>query len=597
MLVSQLTYPSFLLPLHGSTQENLKEASKAIIGYARGKLPKSTPLAGLTMPKETGGAGLRDAECHALAMSSTTLIRMISTNQEIVQTQLNRALNTQQGMGWAVLAHKDFPLAPEITQLPLGHTLRELRTHSINRTQAETNALSFEEILAEPLFYNRSITSDALNPNQPYLTNKYFAKAGITHVRDILLENGRTERELSEALGMKMLRKNRNTEYRVYENYELSPLLKSMRAALPQQWRHTLKAGRCAPRIGEWICMPAFAHQVGQIEDIVWLPNGGQCHEVRVRVYQTSAKGEIWTFGDDEVNYWTWNACERVTVIPDPRSKRWINLGRTRFVQLNPLKLQCQWTNEINKEMHPRALLATKSKHVYLTALMAKSKNAQHIENLKRRWRERLNNPQLDVADFKPTWRNIHGRPISFKQKEYLWRIFHDNLITASKLHRWDNTHSATCTVCNQQEETVTHMLIECPLAADLWKWWFKTYASVTGVRLTPTRVNQLFGFIKKRPSTMSTQAKLLWEVSQPIIIESILRSRWDQYFDGIQPNSQGITAAFKSRLQERLFVMVRTSHNVDDVCFGGRLFQIADNRQYPRVASEIRYDDRYVTG
>jgi len=212
MLVSQLTYPSFLLPLHGSTQENLKEASKAIIGYARGKLPKSTPLAGLTMPKETGGAGLRDAECHALAMSSTTLIRMISTNQEIVQTQLNRALNTQQGMGWAVLAHKDFPLAPEITQLPLGHTLRELRTHSINRTQAETNALSFEEILAEPLFYNRSITSDALNPNQPYLTNKYFAKAGITHVRDILLENGRTERELSEALGMKMLRKNRNTE-------------------------------------------------------------------------------------------------------------------------------------------------------------------------------------------------------------------------------------------------------------------------------------------------------------------------------------------------------------------------------------------------
>ena len=55
------------------------------------------------------------------------------------------------------------------------------------------------------------------------------------------------------------------------------------------------------------------------------------------------------------------------------------------------------------------------------------------------------------------------------KVRNFMWRACSDILPTAANLRRQRVPVDFTCTICQQQDETVAHVLWECPLARNVW--------------------------------------------------------------------------------------------------------------------------------
>jgi hypothetical protein len=66
-------------------------------------------------------------------------------------------------------------------------------------------------------------------------------------------------------------------------------------------------------------------------------------------------------------------------------------------------------------------------------------------------------------------WREIWKLKLPNAEKKFLWRACHEILPTRTNLHRRKIVEDDLCHLCGQEEETVLHVLWQCPAAADAW--------------------------------------------------------------------------------------------------------------------------------
>jgi hypothetical protein len=59
-------------------------------------------------------------------------------------------------------------------------------------------------------------------------------------------------------------------------------------------------------------------------------------------------------------------------------------------------------------------------------------------------------------------------------EKNFVWHACHEILPTRVNLHRRKIVDDALCPLCGIEEESVIHVLWQCPSAADVWSVWCK---------------------------------------------------------------------------------------------------------------------------
>ena len=66
-------------------------------------------------------------------------------------------------------------------------------------------------------------------------------------------------------------------------------------------------------------------------------------------------------------------------------------------------------------------------------------------------------------------WERIWKSWAPGKCKFFLWLVAHDKCWTTDRLARRGLPHPAQCPLCDQEEETVNHLLVSCVFARQFW--------------------------------------------------------------------------------------------------------------------------------
>ncbi|BDA40487.1 hypothetical protein COCOBI_01-1400 [Coccomyxa sp. Obi] len=82
-------------------------------------------------------------------------------------------------------------------------------------------------------------------------------------------------------------------------------------------------------------------------------------------------------------------------------------------------------------------------------------------------------------------WRVIATSHLDRGQRMTVWRLLHGKLFVGAftrHIHRSEPAgYNCPHPLCTQEEATLTHVFITCPLAASIWGWFAATWAAVTG--------------------------------------------------------------------------------------------------------------------
>ena len=73
------------------------------------------------------------------------------------------------------------------------------------------------------------------------------------------------------------------------------------------------------------------------------------------------------------------------------------------------------------------------------------------------------------VQEDKPMWNRLWQLPIPPKVRNFVWRASSDILPTRANLARRRVPIDPKCAVCGSSDETVLHILWQCPLARNVW--------------------------------------------------------------------------------------------------------------------------------
>jgi hypothetical protein len=66
-------------------------------------------------------------------------------------------------------------------------------------------------------------------------------------------------------------------------------------------------------------------------------------------------------------------------------------------------------------------------------------------------------------------WRRIWKTWASPRCKFFIWLVFHNRVWTADRLARRNLPHPEVCPFCDQEEETINHILLGCVFAREVW--------------------------------------------------------------------------------------------------------------------------------
>ena len=64
------------------------------------------------------------------------------------------------------------------------------------------------------------------------------------------------------------------------------------------------------------------------------------------------------------------------------------------------------------------------------------------------------------------TWQLIWKVKLPLKILTFIWKILHDNLPTFSILNNKGILANNKCLMCNEKEETINHLFLQCPFVA-----------------------------------------------------------------------------------------------------------------------------------
>ena len=71
-------------------------------------------------------------------------------------------------------------------------------------------------------------------------------------------------------------------------------------------------------------------------------------------------------------------------------------------------------------------------------------------------------------------WNALHHSELDFKTKEMLWKAGNKGLVTRTELYQWKLSDSSKCHLCNNSDETLHHLFVDCNKTKDFVKFVFE---------------------------------------------------------------------------------------------------------------------------
>ncbi|XP_028118586.1 uncharacterized protein LOC114316135 [Camellia sinensis] len=153
------------------------------------------------------------------------------------------------------------------------------------------------------------------------------------------------------------------------------------------------------------------------------------------------------------------------------------------------------------------------------------------------------------------------------KVKFFGWLAWLGKLKTSSYLQRigiLDEAANVSCSFCQNEVESVNHILLFCPFVWLLWsqimKWWGVQWVMPNSVE----GLLQWWSFCK-----MKKLEKVMWKVVPMAVLWSIWKHRNDCIFNGAQPNLEDLCEVVKVRIA--LWVKsspAKVEFSINDVVF-----------------------------
>ena len=130
------------------------------------------------------------------------------------------------------------------------------------------------------------------------------------------------------------------------------------------------------------------------------------------------------------------------------------------------------------------------SKFLYKKMLI---RNADFPQKAKEKWATDLSTT-LPQDTFSCYFQNIHKCTISTELRDFQYRLLNQAVITNTHLFNWKIIQADLCTFCEEQSESILHLLVKCKHSQLIWNKLFVKLHTLTGIYIQFTEKEKLLG-------------------------------------------------------------------------------------------------------
>ena len=112
----------------------------------------------------------------------------------------------------------------------------------------------------------------------------------------------------------------------------------------------------------------------------------------------------------------------------------------------------------------------TYSKCVKPSAKAYKEINASNMPFLTAHCKWIRKNYNVSFDDFCELFGNLYKCTNNAKLRSFQYRLLHSAVITNVQLKKWKIKQSSNCSLCNSVEETIIHLMFQCPVVLAIWR-------------------------------------------------------------------------------------------------------------------------------
>jgi len=136
-------------------------------------------------------------------------------------------------------------------------------------------------------------------------------------------------------------------------------------------------------------------------------------------------------------------------------------------------------------------------------------------------------------------WERIWKSWAPPKCRFFMWLVAHNKCWTADRLARRGLPHPESCPLCDQEDETIDHLLVHCVFARE---FWFRLFRQVGLHNLSPQPSELSFHAWWEKVSSSFVDGLMRQGVNSLIILGAwtIWNHRNGCVFDGANPNLAG---------------------------------------------------------
>jgi len=99
-------------------------------------------------------------------------------------------------------------------------------------------------------------------------------------------------------------------------------------------------------------------------------------------------------------------------------------------------------------------------------------------------------------------WKKVYSLPfrttLDSKLRAFQYKILNNIVFTNDKLFRFGLSHSPNCTFCNEQPESLEHILLRCEVSSEFWKEVLSWLKDNDIVIESFTEIGLFLGFFKE---------------------------------------------------------------------------------------------------